>query len=231
MWALGEAHRCQHAKDGIGQGSARASAGLGVGILAAPDVWAIIDPWTTDTDKDNDPDINDPDIIDIVAIDSAGRVLFTSMVRPSKPVHAEVAAKTRITDAQAGRAQVVGMSTTYEVRRACTSQPAGRLAYPDPSRGGSRLLCLLAFERESKEIGMDLYARPQSLKQSRGINSGYRSLQMFSALPLGNIDKLKLLVRLDSAIEVESYRARLSLHVCGHLRPKTIEPVFRDMVE
>jgi DNA polymerase III epsilon subunit-like protein len=66
-------------------------------ILAAPDDWAILDTETTDRKRDSD-------IIDIALIDLTDRVLYTSLVQPTQPIHPEVVAKTRISEAQAARA-------------------------------------------------------------------------------------------------------------------------------
>lgn len=66
-------------------------------ILAAPDQWAILDTETTDRHRNSD-------VIDIALIDPTNHVLYTSLVRPTKPIHPEVVAKTRITDAQVARA-------------------------------------------------------------------------------------------------------------------------------
>ncbi len=66
-------------------------------ILAAPDEWAILDTETTDKKRGSD-------IIDIALIDLTGRVLYTSLVQPTQPIHPEVVAKTRIIEAQAARA-------------------------------------------------------------------------------------------------------------------------------
>jgi len=65
-------------------------------ILAAPDEWAILDTETTDK--------VDADVIEIALIDPTGRVLYTSLVRPTKSIHPEVVALTHIRDAQVASA-------------------------------------------------------------------------------------------------------------------------------